>query len=253
MDQEQHEQQAQQIAAMQRQIAALQKQIEEQDVFLSKAVHNLKNLLTRLIGYNQYVLKNYADVLDDLARDFLHEADDSSFLINDLLSAISVIVQVRTTKLNIAVLDMEQVIQVSYNRLRPLIATSEARIEDPDEWPTVVGDAHFVEKVWYNFLHNALKYSPKPVYVTIKAVAEDQSNMARFFVQDRGPGLSEAHKALMFTPFPRIHQGDQNVGGLGLYTARKIIEQLGGNVGIESELGQGATFSFTLPTAAAYR
>jgi signal transduction histidine kinase len=69
----------------------------------------------------------------------------------------------------------------------------------------------------------------------------------RFFVRDNGPGLTPEKRAKVFTPFTRFHHARAKGHGLGLSIVQRIVEKLGGQVGVESEVGKGSTFYFTLP------
>jgi len=71
--------------------------------------------------------------------------------------------------------------------------------------------------------------------------------MVRFWVRDNGPGLTPEEQALLFTPFTRLDQARAKGHGLGLSIVRRIVEKLGGQVGVESEVGKGSVFTFTLP------
>ena len=71
--------------------------------------------------------------------------------------------------------------------------------------------------------------------------------MVRFWVRDNGPGLTPEEQARLFTPFTRLDQIDTKGHGLGLSIVRRIVEKLGRQVGVESEVGRGSVFSFTLP------
>jgi signal transduction histidine kinase len=73
----------------------------------------------------------------------------------------------------------------------------------------------------------------------------------RFWIRDNGPGLTEEEQARLFTPFTRLNQVRAKGHGLGLSIVRRIVEKLNGQVGVESLLGEGSTFSFTLPGAPA--
>jgi signal transduction histidine kinase len=69
----------------------------------------------------------------------------------------------------------------------------------------------------------------------------------RFWVRDNGEGMTEDERARLFTPFTRLHQVKAEGHGLGLSIVRRIVDKLGGDVGVESEPGAGSTFFFTLP------
>jgi signal transduction histidine kinase len=113
-----------------------------------------------------------------------------------------------------------------------------------------------VEQVVTNYLTNALKYAPAEH--PIEAGVQRESQLGRVWVRDEGPGLSPEEQERIWEPFHRVQgikaQHDAGVGlGLGLHICRMIIEQHGGQVGVESVPGMGATFWFTLPLSSPER
>jgi signal transduction histidine kinase len=73
--------------------------------------------------------------------------------------------------------------------------------------------------------------------------------MIRFWVRDNGDGLTEEEQAQLFTPFARLNKDESEGHGLGLSIVQRIVERLGGEVGVESSVGEGSCFTFTLPAA----
>jgi two-component system sensor histidine kinase/response regulator len=103
-----------------------------------------------------------------------------------------------------------------------------------------LGYAPWIEEVWANYISNARGQPPQ---VTIGATAQPDGRI-RFWVQDNGSGLSTEAQQRLFTPFTRLEQAHIKGHGLGLSVVQRIIEKLGGQVGVES---MGSTFYFTLP------
>jgi two-component system, sensor histidine kinase and response regulator len=102
-----------------------------------------------------------------------------------------------------------------------------------------------VEEIWVNYLSNGLKYSGQPP--RLKLGATKSGDVIRFWVRDNGPGLSQEAIAKLFTPFTRLHKATVEEGhGLGLSIVQRIVKKLGGEVGVESQLGVGSVFYFTL-------
>lgn len=117
---------------------------------------------------------------------------------------------------------------------------------------TVFADLDRIEQVLTNYLSNALKYSPEDTPVVVSLRLEE--GVARIAVRDAGPGLSREEHTRVWEPFHRAPgvevQSGSGVGlGLGLHISKTIVERHGGQVGVESEPGKGATFWFTLPLA----
>jgi len=152
-------------------------------------------------------------------------------------------------------LDMSVIIsQVIQQRLTHLLKKYQGEIAfNPNStdiaknsWPTAQGYAPWVEEIWANYLSNALKYGGRPPYLELGAHSQEDGTI-RFWVRDNGPGLSKDAQNKLFTPFTRLHTDRAEGHGLGLSIVQQIIEKLGGKVGVESTLGQGSRFYFTLP------
>jgi signal transduction histidine kinase len=105
-----------------------------------------------------------------------------------------------------------------------------------------------VEEIWVNYLSNALKYSGRPPHIVLGA-ARQPDRRVRFWVQDNGRGIHPEDQAKLFMPFSQLSQAQTEGHGLGLSIVQRIVEKLGGEVDVESEPGQGSTFSFILPAA----
>ncbi|MBN2002466.1 MAG: HAMP domain-containing histidine kinase [Anaerolineae bacterium] len=129
----------------------------------------------------------------------------------------------------------------------------EAEVVLPDQWPQALGYGPWVEEVWVNYISNALKYGGKPseleLGATVIAPSPDRPGapVVRFWVADNGAGIAPEAQGRLFTPFERVSQVRATGHGLGLSIVRRIVEKLGGQVGVESAVGQGSTFWFTLP------
>ncbi|NLF76891.1 MAG: HAMP domain-containing histidine kinase, partial [Chloroflexi bacterium] len=107
------------------------------------------------------------------------------------------------------------------------------------------------EEVWANYINNAIKYGGEPPCVELGATAQPDGTV-RFWVRDNGAGLTEEEQTRLFTPFTRLDQVRARGYGLGLSIVRRIMDRLGGEVGVESRDGEGSIFSFVLPAADAW-
>ena len=132
--------------------------------------------------------------------------------------------------------------------LQLAIAESEATITQ-DPLPTVWGDKARLGRVMQNLIGNALKFrGPTPPQVHVSA--QRDGKQWRFSVRDNGIGIDPAQAGRLFQVFQRLHTRQEYPGtGIGLAICKKIVEQHGGQIWVESEVGKGATFLFTLPAA----
>ena len=123
----------------------------------------------------------------------------------------------------------------------------------PETWPLVMGYGPWVDEIWENYLANAIKYggrsdpaSPEAPHVEVGSTVQEDGQV-RFWVRDNGPGILPQDHSRLFVPFSRLGQGSGAGHGLGLSIVQRIVERLGGAVGVESTVGQGSSFYFTLP------
>jgi signal transduction histidine kinase len=162
-------------------------------------------------------------------------------IINELL----LLAGVRKTAVEPTPLEMALVVDEARQRLAYMIEQTGAQVSIAADWPVALGYGPWIEEVWVNYLANALRYGGQPP--TIEVGGDNANGMARFWVRDEGPGLSAEDQAKLFRPFTQLNQVRTKGHGLGLSIVRRIVEKLGGQVGVESEPGQGALFYFTLP------
>ncbi|MCB0196066.1 MAG: HAMP domain-containing histidine kinase [Anaerolineae bacterium] len=227
----------------------LREQNEELDAFSHTVAHNLKNPLSTSIGYTDFLLLelNQLDQADlAQALGIIKSAGQKAVSIIDELLLLAT---VRKNVTQQQPLDMAKIVNQVQARLKPLLEKNQGRVVLPPIWPVAIGYAPWIEEVWINYLTNGLKYGGDPPVLELGATLED-NQMICFWVHDNGPGLSEADQLNLFIEFNRLKQTKTKKGhGLGLSIVRRIVEKLGGQVGVNSEDGQGSTFFFTLPAA----
>ncbi|MFL5358386.1 ATP-binding protein [Archangium sp.] len=223
--------------------------IRVRDDFLSIASHELKTPLTPLKLHLQ-VLKQRGSAGQPVP---LHHAEKAlaqvvrlSGLINDLLDTSRI--QAGRLELRHEPVSLRELTHEVLADLRPVSPHHTLEYEEPGEPLTLHGDRSRLAQVLVNLLENALKYSPTGG--TIRVTLERQGALARVSVADRGIGIPADQKAHLFERFFRARNAPiSGFGGLGLglYICRDIVEHHGGHIWVESEVGQGSTFRFTLP------
>jgi len=220
------------------------------DAFSRTVAHDLKNPLNTVIGYADELVEicSEENLLNADLRSQLDLVAKASHKMEDIIN--SLLLFARTTKdefLDKQPLDMSEIIQQVQERLVYAIEDSKAEIIIPDNFPTVISYAPWVEEILANYISNGLKYGGSPPKIELGADILEDDNMICFWVQDNGQGLSKEAQAKLFTPFTRLHQERAEGHGLGLSIVQQIVERLGGKVGINSKIGQGSRFYFTLP------
>jgi signal transduction histidine kinase len=141
---------------------------------------------------------------------------------------------------------MTDIVGEAQKRLAGMISTSHAEILAPTQWPVALGYSAWVEEIWANYLSNAIKYGGEPPQIELGATLLGNGSV-RFWVHDNGSGIPQSEQSNLFKPFVRLSDSPAEGHGLGLSIVRRIVEKLGGEVGVESDSGRGCLFYFTLP------
>ncbi len=239
---------AQLIDDLHRRTLELQAHTEDLDTFVDTVAHDLKNLLTRLVMHSSILESDLADLPDEL-REHLHTIREYAQKMGNIIDASLLLATVREANgLELESLDTDRLVAEVQESLADLIKEFEAEIVVPDSWPSAIGYNPWIERVWTNYISNAIQYGGRPPRVELGARIADDQKSVLFWVRDNGPGLRNQDRARLFTPFTQLH-GERKGHGLGLSIVKRIVEKLGGRVGVESKPGDGSVFTFSLPRA----
>ena len=233
----------------------LEKRVKERtaelEAFGHTVAHDLKNPLASILCLAQVIV---ADLMELKAREVLQyvelieqEGKKAVSIIDDLL----LLSAVRQGEMRLNQLDMLQIMTQVKGRLRLMMEEYQAELVTPERWPQAYGYAPWVEQVWLNYLSNGLKYGGRPPKLEVGATKIDGA--VRFWVRDNGAGIPIDAQAFLFTEFTRLAETKVEGTGLGLSIVKRIVKKLGGEVGVESKIGQGSEFYFTLPTVKTYQ
>ena len=226
--------------------ADLRRSNEDLQQFAYVSSHDLQEPLRTIISYTQLLEHRYGKSLDADAREFMAYVVDAaqrmSVLINDLLSYSRV---VNVESLPLRPVSVPGVVEAVRLNLLKAINESAATVTYTD-LPSVLGDETRLVQLFQNLIGNAIKYrGPDPPRIHISA--EDLGDEWLFSVSDNGIGIDPAYHERVFGLFKRLHGRDVPGTGLGLAICRKIAEKHHGKIWVESELGKGSVFRFTLP------
>jgi len=238
--------------ALRQQALELEARNAEMDAFAHTVAHDLKNPLGLIIGYTDILNKYYTTLQDEERERCLTDVVRTAHKMNNIIEELLLLSEVRKAEVERTSLDMAAIVAEAQQRLAYVIKTSRAEIIAPpvSAWPAALGYGPWIEEVWVNYLSNAIKYGGQPPRVELGAETLSDG-MLRFWVRDNGPGITPEDQARLFAPFTRLDQIRAGGHGLGLSIVRRIVEKLGGQVGVESQVGCGSTFSFVLSAAPA--
>ncbi|MBI2873075.1 MAG: GAF domain-containing protein [Chloroflexi bacterium] len=234
-----------------RDITAEREALRRRDAFISIASHELRTPLTSLYGFSELLLTrevSRARRMEWLER--IHkESKRLAGIVDDMLN-VSRIQSGRITLREEPV----PLLPVAEEVLRSVGSTTEHHrfaIDVPERLPAPIADRDKLSQVLWNLVDNAIKYSPEGGEVVVRAMEEPEQHRLVVSVSDQGMGIAPEDQARLFTTFHRIRR-PETAGvrgtGLGLYIVKGLVELMGGEVWVSSELGEGTTFSFTLPT-----
>ncbi len=224
----------------------------ELDAFAHTVAHDLKNPLATMVGFSTLLETRFPKLPPEKVLENLRYITLTGHKMTNIIQELLLLASVRKMEeIQIMPLDMATLIAESLTRLNDLIIETRAEVVFPDTWPVAVGYAPWIEEVWVNYISNALKYGGRadvglPPRVELGFDAP-LGGKVRFWVCDNGYGLSAEEQSCLFAPFTRLHQLRIEGHGLGLSIVRRIVEKLNGDVGVESAVGRGSRFWFTLP------
>ena len=232
-----------------------EKRLEEMKLdFVSMAAHELRTPLTSLKGYLSILIKDNKDILKPDEATFLARADISAQQLGALVDNLLNVSRIENHRLtiNIEPFDMRQLIQQSVEQIMERAKDKKITLEfkkDDSPLPKVLIDKLRMGEVLNNLVSNAIAYTQQGGRVTIWTERKDDLVVSH--VQDTGEGIPKESLPHLFTKFFRISgklEQTTKGTGLGLYISKEIIKMHRGEIWVESELGKGSTFSFSLPT-----
>ena len=229
-----------------RHATSLKQSNEDLEQFAYIASHDLQEPLRTIHGFTQLLAERYQDRLDDQAREFIgfvtDGADRMQILIQDLLKYS----RIQAQDLKTVPVNGEEVLDEILEHLLMVIEEKQASFTH-DPLPIIETDRSHFQHVLQNLITNALKFhGPDPPHIHLSA--QERPHEWVFSVRDNGIGVGSEYFERIFLPFKRLHTREEYQGtGIGLAICKKIVERRGGRIWVDSELGKGATFSFTFP------
>ncbi|ELY50070.1 PAS domain-containing sensor histidine kinase [Natronolimnohabitans innermongolicus] len=245
----------------------LEKSNERLEQFAYAASHDLQEPLRMVASYLQLLEHRYADELDEDAEEFIAFAVDGADRMREMIEGLLEYSRVETRGDPFEPVDLDAVLADVRADLQLAIEESDAEIES-ESLPRVEGDPEQLRQVFQNLLSNAIEYSgDDPPRVDVSAVRDGPEAIVS--VSDEGIGIDADDRERVFEVFQRLHATDEHSGaGIGLALCKRIVERhsvraseasshsagsrsesVGGEIWVDSEPGEGATFSFTLPLA----
>ena len=214
--------------------------------FAYVASHDLQEPLRMVAAYTQLLAERYQGQLDANADKYIHYAVDGALRMQTLVQDLLAFSRVGRNGRDPRAVNMKGILELVLDNLQTVIRETNAQV-DVHPLPEVVVDATQMVQLFQNLIGNALKFRGRDA-VRISITGERNEREWTFSVTDNGIGIALEHAETVFVIFKRLHtQAEYPGSGIGLAICKKIVEQHGGRIWVESRPGQGASFKFTLP------
>jgi len=229
----------------------LNKQLEisnsELEQFAYVASHDLQEPLRMVSSFLTLLEKKYGDVFDDKARQYIHYARDGAVRMRQIILDLLDFSRVGKHTDTLKPVNLNNIMKDVIALHRKLIDDKSAIIH-VEELPTIKSYQTPLLQVFHNLVGNALKYTRTGESSVIRISSKELDDRWELTVADNGIGIDPQQHERIFVIFQRLHRRDEYTGtGMGLAIVRKILDDLGGQIWVESELGKGSSFIFSLP------
>lgn len=238
----------QRTKALQDYMHDLERSNQELDEFAYIASHDLKEPLRGIHNFASFLMEDYGTVLDEAGQAKLQTLTQLSQRMERLLDSLLYYSRVGRVTLAIREVNLNETLREVVAILQPRLTETHTEIRIPRPLPTIVCDHTRIAEVFQNLITNAMKYNDNSERWIEIGYEEIENKPVRFYVKDNGIGIASQHYDSIFRIFKRLHAKQEYGGGTGsgLTLCKKIIERHNGQIGVESELGKGSTFYFTV-------
>ncbi len=228
----------------------LEKVNHELDQFVHIASHDLRAPLRAIGSFAGILQKDCQDKLDPDSVDSLNQIVTGTQRMTELIDDLLTLSRISKVTNPFEPVNLRELINSVKKRLQSDIEKSRTVLTVHEPLPTVQCDRIKMPEVFMNLINNAVKYSSKKSgdQPRVDVGISERDGLYEFFVKDNGIGIDPEDHQQIFDMFKRLHSKDEYEGtGAGLYIVKTIIEEHNGRVWVESRLGQGSTFYFTIP------
>jgi two-component system, chemotaxis family, sensor kinase Cph1 len=242
--------QAEELSTLARDLARSNAELKK---FAYVASHDLQEPLNQVANYVQLLEMRYDGQLDSDAQDFIAFAVEGVNLMQTLIDDVLLYSKVDLQGIEWQLTPVENALNRALNNLRGKIAETGAKVTF-DPMPTIVADSTQMMQLFQNTIANAIKFRRQDVPPQIHLGVERQEDEWLFAISDNGIGIDPQFFDRIFVIFQRLHTRDEYSGsGMGLTICKKIVECHRGRMWLESTVGEGTTFYFTIPVGGGNR
>lgn len=223
--------------------ARLQEANEELEAFAYSVSHDLRAPLRAMEGFAQALLEDHAEQMEPQAQDYARRIFEAAQRMDSLILDLLAYSRVSRMEMRRGPVKLETALQEALTDLAAEIAQKGAQVTVEEPLPRVLAHRSVLIQVLENLLSNAVKFVASGVQPCVRVWAQPRGDRVRLWVEDNGIGIAPEDQERIFRVFERLHGIEAYPGtGIGLAIVRKGVERMGGQVGVESEVGQGSRF-----------
>jgi PAS domain S-box-containing protein len=225
----------------------LKRSNSELEQFAYVASHDLQEPLRMVSSYTQLLERRYGEKFDADAKEFMAYIVDGATRMKQLIEDLLAYSRVGTKGKDFKPADLDKSVRRAIGNLKAAIEESGASVTY-DPMPVVPADEVQLAQLFQNLMGNALKFRAPSVQPRIHVGVKDLGESFELSVRDNGIGIEPQYFERIFMVFQRLHnKGEYSGTGIGLAIVKKVVERHGGHIRVESKLGEGSAFIFTLP------
>lgn len=228
---------------------AKQAMIQELNAFAHTVAHDLKNPLSIIMGYAETLIDYGSDYDADEVSEIYNDVLTSSKKMNQIIYSLLLLASTRDKEVSLQETSVYDVCLEARQRYIDVIDAQKADLQIAENIPSAMTYPDWLEEAVCNLVSNAVKYGGEPPIIKCGG-RKLENGMNEYWIEDNGAGLNEEQVGKLFVAFERLSAGATNIEGtgLGLTIVQRIINRLGGDIRVESEVGVGTRFIFTLPS-----
>lgn len=227
---------------------ALARSNKELDDFTYIVSHDLKEPLRGMNAFTKFLMEDYQERLDEQGTEYLKSMSDSATRMTHLIEDLLNLSRIARIKNPYELVDFNKLLEEVKKNLEYSLTEKRGELKITGTLPIVECDRVRIAEVFSNLISNAIKYTSKERSPLIEIGYKDKGSFYEFYVKDNGIGIEKQYYDKIFQIFQRLHGRDEYEGtGAGLTIVKKIVEMHGGKIWVESEVGKGSVFYFTLP------
>lgn len=221
----------------------------ELEKFAYMASHDLKEPIRMISTYLGVFTQRYSNGIDEKGKQYLTYACDGAKRLSGLVDSLLRYSRLGEEKMEVSQVELSTVVSETLANLKQLVLETKAEIRW-DRLPVVAGDRVQLSLLFQNLLSNAIKFRQQETPPKISILAEKQHSATIVAIKDNGIGIETRERDRIFEIFRRAHSRAEFPGdGIGLASCKRIVEGHGGKIWVESQVGQGSTFYFSIPNS----